>query len=244
MKQTKKQMSNILSSLPSVSTKDVTNGLMYAMDNATTLAISLASFVIVILILVQMVSYGRMYKNVHRYFRTTIAFTANGNTLSNTRDPYAVVQKPSTTNSVTTMTIAANGYYFAGANVNATVVSDGGGFVSVQKLNATTVSLTPYRIIAPLHVTSISHTGGKVTFHVPYGGQYFEAGDTFDGSGFTTASALNTGLTVFSSTATTVVVTNAYSGATDTGTITHDFPKPIVSGTIDLLVTFPQLPTK
>jgi hypothetical protein len=218
---------------------------MYAMDNATTLAISLASFVIVILVLVQMVSYGRMYKNVHRYFRTTITFTANGNSLSNTRDPYAVVQKPSTTDSVTTMTIAANGYYFAGANVNATLVSDGGGFVSVQKLNATTLTLTPYRVIAPIRVTSITNGGGKVTFHVPYGGQYFEAGDSFIGSGFSSpATSLNDEFVVFSSTPTTVVFTNSYSSSTSVGYITHVFPKPIVSGTIDLLVTFPQLPTK
>ena len=57
-------MAAITSMLPSISTKDVTVGLNYAVENMTTLAISLVSFVIVILVLVQMVSYGRMYKNV------------------------------------------------------------------------------------------------------------------------------------------------------------------------------------
>jgi hypothetical protein len=240
-------MAAITSMLPTITTKDVTGGLNYAVENMSTLAISVASFVIVILVLVQMVSYGRMYKNVRRFFRTTVTFSASGNTLSNTRDPYAVVQKPSTASSRTTFTLSANGYFFAGANVKATVVSDGGGFVSVEKGTATTMTLTPYRIMAPIEVTAVTNAGGKITFVVPYGGQYFEAGDTFTTSDFATASPVsinNATLTVFSSTATSVTVTNTYTGATDTGFITHVFPKPIVSGVMDIFVTFPQLASK
>lgn len=216
----------------------------FAMNNVKALAISGFVLVIAILILAQMVSYGYMYKNVQRYFRTTVNFTENANSLSHSRDPYKVIQKPFTIDSSTIFNLVAPGYYFTGANIHASIVSDGGGFVSVQKLSSTEVSLTPYRIIAPVHVTSVSHTGGHVTFQVPYGGQYYEVGDTFDGSGFTTASALNTTLTVSSSTPTSVTVTNSYSGATDTGTLTHTFPKPIVSGVMDVSVTFPMLVTQ
>ena len=242
-------MASLASSVSGVapSTEQVTKALNFAVDNMTSLAISTASFLIVVVLLIQMVSYGRTYKNIHRYFRTTVTFSASGNTLSNTRDPYSVVEKPSTTSSVTLFTLTKSGYYFAGANVKAYLVSDGGGFVSVKKTSATTMSLTPYRISDPITPTAVSHNAGSVTFTVPYGGQYFEVGDTFVGSGFTSTgyALLNVTHTVVSSTSTSITVTNAYVGTTDTGgTLTHVFPKPITSGTMDIYVTFPQLASK
>jgi hypothetical protein len=242
-------MGSIASTVSGVapSTDQVTKALNFGVEYASNIAISTVSFFIVIVLLIQMISYGRTYKNIHRFFRTTVTFSASGNTLSNTRDPYNVVEKPSTTSSVTLFTLTRSGYYFAGSNVKAYLVSDGGGFVSVTKPSATTLSLTPYRIMAPIQPTAVSNSGGSVTFTVPYGGQYFEVGDTFVGSGFTSTgyAALNATHTVVSSTATTIVITNAYSGATDTGgTLTLVFPKLITSGTMDIYVTFPQLASK
>ena len=221
-----------------------------SLTNLTTYLVPTVSLIILVLVLVQLVSYAHVYKNVHRYYRATLSFDETTNTLLYVKDPYNLLEKPSTNNFVSTFTISKPGYAFSGANISAVMSSERGGVVSVTKTSDTTFTLTPifraFRMASPLHITGIGNYAGYITFHVPYGGLDFEVGETFTISGLSQAHDLNGNHVVYSSTPTSVVIAGGYPGDDDAGGyMTHaSFSSPQTSGVIDLVVTFPQLASK
>ena len=140
--------------------KDITKLLQSGNPNINDIfsgLLGLFGLVLFAFLISQMVSFPKVYKNVHRFFFTTLSFTVGQNlvSVSSTQDPYQCFGRKFTSSLITLLTEepysltlslpSKSKYSFDGAIVESQLIG-AYGYVTIDKSVEGSLTLTPYLV--------------------------------------------------------------------------------------------------